>query len=156
MLLGHVFYNSQAIINDVPITAVNTFILICSSLTMVLAQEAIAKGEYKKFKIFLFATFLIGAFFISVQIIEYYTLVSIDGFSPSNGLYEATFFLQTGFHGFHVTIGLLALLGMNIGAFFNKFTKDNHLAVELMALYWHFIDLAWIVIFAFVYLLNIP
>ena len=156
LLLGHVFYNTSVIQEDIPITAINTFILILSSLTMILAQQAIAKGENEKFKRFLSITFLLGAIFISIQIIEYFLLVSVDGFVPSKGLYEATFFLQTGFHGFHVTIGLIALLGMNIGAYFNKFTKDNRLAVELMALYWHFIDLAWIVIFTFVYLLNIP
>lgn len=149
---------------DILLTAVNTFILICSSLTMVLAQDSVKRGDYKKFKLYILATFLIGATFLSIQIFEYNSLMTehlesaliqngVTTFTPNHSLYAATFFLQTGFHGFHVTIGLVALLGVLIASLKGKFTKDNHNGVELMGLYWHFVDLVWIVLFAVVYLI---
>ncbi|OLS27616.1 MAG: Cytochrome c oxidase subunit 3 [Candidatus Heimdallarchaeota archaeon LC_3] len=148
---------------DILLTAVNTFILICSSLTMVLAQDSIKKGDYRKFKLYILATFVIGAIFLSIQLFEYNALMThhlepalvqnSNVFTPEHSLYAATFFLQTGFHGFHVTIGLVALLGVLIASVKGKFTKENHTGIELMGLYWHFIDLVWIVLFAVVYLI---
>jgi heme/copper-type cytochrome/quinol oxidase subunit 3 len=153
---------------DIPLTAINTFILICSSLTMVLAQDAVKRNELGKVKLYLIATFIIGATFLSIQVFEYNELMThtledklwtylpgetITSFTPNHGLQAATFYLQTGFHGFHVTIGLVALLGVIMASLKGKFTKDNHNGLELMGLYWHFVDLVWIVLFALVYLI---
>ncbi|MHA1990144.1 MAG: cytochrome c oxidase subunit 3 [Candidatus Hodarchaeales archaeon] len=138
---------------DIPLTALNTFILICSSLTMVLAQDAVKRNDLRKVKFFLIATFLIGAAFLSIQVYEYNNLMTQHNFTPEHSLFAATFYLQTGFHGFHVTIGLVALIGVILASLRGKFTKDNHNGLELMGLYWHFVDLVWIVLFALVYLI---
>jgi heme/copper-type cytochrome/quinol oxidase subunit 3 len=137
---------------NVPVTAINTFILICSSLTMVLAQDAISKGNQKNLKIFLLATLVIGTLFLSIQVFEYNALI-IEGHTADQSLFLATFYLQTGFHGFHVTIGVTALGGVFLAAVKGKFTQQNHIGIELMGLYWHFIDIVWVILFPIVYLI---
>jgi heme/copper-type cytochrome/quinol oxidase subunit 3 len=160
------FWVAPELVLNVPVTALNTFILICSSLTMVLAQDAVKRNNLQQVRIFLILTFLIGATFLGIQVIEYNDLmthhleaavidpnINVNVFTPNHSLQAATFYLQTGFHGFHVTIGLVALIGVILASFRNKFTKDNHNGLELMGLYWHFVDLVWIVLFAIVYLI---
>src|SRR5918912_3102616 len=93
---------------NVPVTAVNTFLLICSSVTMVKAFASAQDGNLNALRWWLLATALIGATFVSVQVYEYYHLVE-KGFIPSQGLYGSTFYTMTGFHGFHVTIGVICM-----------------------------------------------
>lgn len=137
---------------NVPVTATNTFILICSSVTMVFAFAAIERGDQKKCRLWLLATAVIGASFVGVQIYEYRELAH-HGFYPSSGLYGATFFTMTGFHGFHVTVGVICLLWVTAKAFRGGYTKDDHEGVEVIGLYWHFVDLVWIILFTIVYLI---
>ncbi len=152
-------WGSPGQILNVPGTAVNTFILICSSLTMVEALAAIERGDQKRLRIFLAATMLLGIAFLSFQAYEFYHLYFQEGLTflsaPDgvNRLYGPTFFIQTGTHGAHVTAGVLAMAYTTVKAFKGGFTKENHETVELVGLYWHFVDVVWIFLFTIVYLI---
>jgi heme/copper-type cytochrome/quinol oxidase subunit 3 len=146
------------------LTAANTFILICSSVTMVLALAAIQDGKKFKGSMFLLATVLIGSTFLSIQVYEYYQLmqghhypagISATGhFRPSVSLFASCFFTMTGFHGAHVTGGVILLSVIFIRSFFfSAYSPTNYSPVELAGLYWHFVDLVWIILFTIVYLL---
>jgi heme/copper-type cytochrome/quinol oxidase subunit 3 len=137
---------------NVPVTAVNTFLLICSSVTMVKAFASAQDGKQKALRSWLLATVAIGAAFVGVQIYEYSELIH-KGFVPSEGLYGSTFFTMTGFHGFHVTIGVLCMMFVTWRAFRGKYTATDHRGVEVIGLYWHFVDLVWIILFTIVYLI---
>ena len=154
---------------NVPLTGFNTFVLICSSVTMVKAFAAIENGDQKGLRKWLLATILLGSFFVGVQVVEYRVL-SHEGFVPmadaynaigrqggtevlGGPLYGATFYTMTGFHGAHVTIGVLALTFVAIRAFMGKYTQASHGGVEIVGLYWHFVDLVWIILFTIVYLI---
>jgi cytochrome c oxidase subunit 3 len=148
------------VVLNVPLTGVNTFILICSSVTMVKAFAAIEHGDQAGLRKWLVATILLGITFVSIQVIEYIKLAH-EGFVPSRTgyhaeggpLYGSTFYTMTGFHGTHVTIGVLCMIFTAIKAFRGKYTKDNYAGVEVMGLYWHFVDLVWIILFTIVYLI---
>jgi heme/copper-type cytochrome/quinol oxidase subunit 3 len=137
---------------NVPITAGNTFLLICSSVTMVKAFAAVQDGDQRGLRLWLVATTLIGATFVGVQVFEYAQLVA-HGFVPSEGLYGSTFYTMTGFHGFHVTMGVLCLLFVTAKAFRGGYSIADHRGVEVIGLYWHFVDLVWIILFTIVYLI---
>lgn len=148
---------------SIDLTAANTFVLICSSVTMVLALGAIQRGDKKKLTMYLVATTLIGATFLGVQVFEYYELmrghlhpigISKSGhFTPNASLFASCFFTMTGFHGAHVAGGVISLACLVIGSLMGKFTKEHHAPVELIGLYWHFVDLVWILLFTVVYLI---
>jgi cytochrome c oxidase subunit III len=137
---------------NIKVTAVNTFLLICSSVTMVKAFAAVQDGIQKQLRLWLLATVLIGATFVGVQVYEYSHLIE-KGFIPSEGLYGSTFYTMTGFHGFHVTIGVLCMAFVTWRAFKGKYTATDHRGVEVIGLYWHFVDLVWIILFTIVYLI---
>jgi heme/copper-type cytochrome/quinol oxidase subunit 3 len=144
---------------DVPITALNTFILFASSLTMVEALASIERGDEKRMRRFLVLTLVLGIAFLAIQAREFYTLYFIEGLTFTsaphgvNPLYGQTFFVQTGTHGAHVTAGVFALTYTTIKAWKGGFTKENHEGVELVALYWNFVDVVWIFLFTIVYLI---
>lgn len=168
-LMGHTFdwpRPYDALVNplSIDLTAFNTFILICSSVTMVLSLSAIQRGDKLKFNLWLLATVCIGSVFLSIQVYEYYQLmfghhyplgISPDGhFRPSRSVFASCFFTMTGFHGAHVAggiIGLATLLVISLVT--GKFTRANHSPIELFGLYWHFVDLVWILLFTVVYLI---
>jgi len=137
---------------NVPLTAVNTFVLICSSLTMVTALAAIQRGDTRGLRRWLIATALLGVAFLSGQATEF-TLLASQGLSLSRNLFGATFFTLTGFHGAHVLAGVIWIGFVLARAFRGGVTQENHMAVELVGLYWHFVDLVWIIIFTVVYLI---
>jgi cytochrome c oxidase subunit 3 len=156
---------------NIPVTAFNTFLLICSSVTMVKAFAEISAGNIDKGKYYLLATTIIGASFVGVQAYEYTTLFH-EGFIPSGyvpgshladlaavgslpesvGIYASTFYTMTGFHGFHVSVGVVCLTFVTIKAFRGKYTQQDHRGIEVVGLYWHFVDLVWIILFTIVYL----
>jgi heme/copper-type cytochrome/quinol oxidase subunit 3 len=138
---------------NVPLTALNTFILICSSMTMVEALRGAQMGDERRMRAFLLLTMLLGIVFLGIQAREYILLFFQRGFRPTTSLYGATFYLQTGFHGGHVTAGVVALAFVNLKARRGGYTRDSHEGVELMGLYWHFIDVVWIFLFTIVYLI---
>jgi heme/copper-type cytochrome/quinol oxidase subunit 3 len=137
---------------NIPVTAVNTFLLICSSVTMVKAFASAQDDKMRALRWWLVATVLIGATFVGVQIYEYTHLIE-KGFVPSQGLYGSTFYTMTGFHGFHVTIGVICMTYVTMRAFQGKYTAADHRGVEVIGLYWHFVDLVWIILFTIVYLI---
>lgn len=147
---------------SIDLTAANTFVLICSSVTMVLALAAIQQGKKAKCSAYLAATVLIGSLFMSVQFYEYYQLmvghhyppgISATGhFRPDVSLFASCFFSMTGFHGLHVTAGVVTLFIVFLISLTGKFTAASHETVEYVGLYWHFVDLVWIILFTIVYL----
>jgi heme/copper-type cytochrome/quinol oxidase subunit 3 len=136
----------------VDITAVNTFILICSSWTMVKALHAIQHGHQSGLVRWLGATILIGAVFVGVQAYEYGVLIE-NQMLPNVDIFWSTFYAMTGFHGLHVIVGVLWLFCLWIAALRGKFTQADHLRIELGGLYWHFVDLVWVLLFTIVYLM---
>jgi heme/copper-type cytochrome/quinol oxidase subunit 3 len=137
---------------NIPVTAVNTFLLICSSVTMVKAFAAAQDGLQKQLRLWLIATVLIGATFVGVQVYEYRELIG-HGFIPSQSLFASTFYTMTGFHGFHVTMGVICMIYVTLRAFRGRYTAQDHRGVEVIGLYWHFVDLVWIILFTIVYLI---
>lgn len=137
---------------NVPLTAVNTMILLFSSLTMMLALQAIRDDGQKIFKNYLLATLALGVSFLVIQIYEYSHFIG-EGFLPSSSIYAACFYGATGFHGLHVLAGLIFMLYIVIGALKWRWNSENHGRVETLTLYWHFVDLMWMFVFTVVYLL---
>jgi heme/copper-type cytochrome/quinol oxidase subunit 3 len=145
---------------NVPLTGFNTFMLICSSVTMVKAFAAIEHGDQAGLKKWLIATIILGSSFVGIQVYEYIKLAG-HGFVPvaasyaaeGGPLYGTTFYTMTGFHGAHVSIGVLALIFTAVKAFRGKYSATDYGGVEIMGLYWHFVDLVWIILFTIVYLI---
>jgi len=148
---------------SIDLTTVNTFILICSSATMVLAVSAIQRGRKGRCSLFLLATVLLGSVFLGVQVYEYHELlegriyppgISPTGhFRPGVSLFASCFFTVTGFHGLHVAAGIVTLILVFLASLFGRFSAKNFAAVEYAGLYWHFVDLVWILLFTIVYLI---
>jgi heme/copper-type cytochrome/quinol oxidase subunit 3 len=136
----------------VNITAFNTFVLIVSSWTVVRSLQAIQKGDQGGLVRWLGTSILLGAFFVGVQVYEYAELIH-KGWTPNHDIFWSTFYAMTGFHGFHVVVGVLWLFCLWIGAIRGKFTAENHIRIELGGLYWHFVDLVWVLLFTLVYLM---
>lgn len=156
--LGSSDWPNPATVLDVPLTAVNTFILICSSVTMVKALSAIRHGNRKGLVLWLAGTILGGSIFLGIQAYEWTHLIheglTIQGnpFGIST-LFGATFFVLTGFHGCHVLSGVIYLFCILIRGARGAYTAENNSSVEIAGLYWHFVDLIWILVFTFVYLI---
>jgi cytochrome c oxidase subunit I len=144
---------AETILN-VPLTTVTTFILLMSSLTMVLAQDAYRRTDRTWGLRWLFATIVLGLIFLGGQVYEF-TSFYHEGLTLQTNLFGETFYTMVGFHGAHVAIGvivLLSLAGASLSGWFQKHHRD--IAVEAAALYWHFVDVVWIVIFSIVYLMR--
>ena len=120
---------------------------------MVLALAAVQRGDLKWAKVWLFLTALLGMFFLAGQVYEFTSFVH-EGLTLQRNLFGATFFVLTGTHGAHVTVGVIWLLTLWSRALRGKLGKANALTVEICGLYWHFVDVVWIVIFTVVYLIQ--
>jgi len=135
----------------VDLTAANTFILIMSSWTMVKAVFAAKRGDQGGLVRWLIGTILIGSVFVGIQVYEYIELYH-HGALPNVDIFWSTFYAMTGFHGTHVVVGVIWNTCVLIGALRGKYTAKNNLGVELAGLYWHFVDLVWVLLFTIVYL----
>ncbi|MGH7279748.1 MAG: cytochrome c oxidase subunit 3 [Candidatus Rokuibacteriota bacterium] len=139
------------------LTAAMTFLLICSSVTMVKALEWLGKGDRARARTFLLYTALGGAIFVGLQVYEWTHLIHlglhIDGNPWGASLFGTSFFIITGFHGLHVTAGVIYLLAMAGVVSRRPVPAASYNAVEIAGLYWHFVDLVWIMVFTFMYLL---
>ncbi|MCB1615776.1 MAG: cytochrome c oxidase subunit 3 [Pseudomonadales bacterium] len=131
--------------------AINTAILLTSSVFCTLAHHALVAGHRSKQIIWLFLTVALGFIFLGLQALEYHHAYAELGLTLESGIYGSTFFLLTGFHGFHVTMGATMLLIMLIRSIKGHLTPDNHFAFEAAAWYWHFVDVVWVFLFIFVY-----
>lgn len=136
---------------DPYLTGLNTFILIVSSFTMVLALDACHKGNQKKLLTYLGSTALLGATFLGIQVYEYQALIG-HGLAIWHHPYASTFYVCTSFHGAHVLSGVIYLTVMWLNALRGKYGPHNSSPIELVGLFWHFVDLVWIVIFTIIYL----
>ncbi|MEX0778046.1 MAG: cytochrome c oxidase subunit 3 [Phycisphaeraceae bacterium] len=137
---------------NVPLTAFNTFLLICSSVTLVFGLQSIQQGKRGLANLGLALTTLLGAIFVGVQAYEYYELYH-HGVRPDADIFGSCFYAMTGFHGLHVLLGVITLLVLTIMGYAGRFNPTHYAPVELAGLYWHFVDLIWIVLFAIVYLM---
>jgi len=138
---------------DIPFTSVSSFVLLMSSLTMVLALAAIQRVDMRAMRVWLIATAMLGLTFLAGQAFEF-TEFWNEGLSLHQNLFGTTFFVLTGFHGAHVSVGVLILLSVVDASWRGKLGPDNALTVELVGLYWHFVDIVWIVIFTLIYLIQ--
>jgi cytochrome c oxidase subunit 3 len=130
---------------------INTAILLTSSVTVTIAHHALIAGHRTQLKIFLALTFLLGFTFVALQATEYHEAYTELGLTLGTGIYGSTFFMLTGFHGMHVTIGAIMLTVIWLRVLFGHFTPQRHFAFEAVAWYWHFVDVVWLGLFIFVY-----
>ena len=137
---------------DIPLTSVSSFILLMSSLTMVLAVNSAKRNDNPNTKLWLMVTALLGALFVGGQVYEF-TAFYQEGLGFTTSLFASSFFTLTGFHGVHVTIGVIMLMSLTgiIGR--ARIPGDKAEVVEMVGLYWHFVDVVWVVIFTLVYLI---
>ena len=174
---------------SIPTTSVSTFVLLMSSMGMVLAYAALTRGNIKAFRIWIASTAIMGMTFLSFQVFEFREFANHEvhfecttpldeltafektfvdkcvegvtevdeqhGLTPRTNLFGTTFFTLTGFHGAHVTLGVIWLLSLLFYSFRGGVTAERNLDVDLAALYWHFVDVVWIVIFTVVYLFGV-
>jgi cytochrome c oxidase subunit 3 len=129
----------------------NTLILLCSGLTVTLAHHALKKNDRTPLVFWLFATVALGFLFIWFQIAEYKEAYQELGLTMGSGIYGSTFFMLTGFHGLHVTLGAIMLLVIAIRCTKGHFKPNQHFGFEAVAWYWHFVDVVWLGLFIFVY-----
>jgi heme/copper-type cytochrome/quinol oxidase subunit 3 len=139
---------------NIPYTSVSSFVLLMSSLTMVLALAAIQRGDHRALRVWLLATAFLGCTFIGGQAFEFTSFVA-KGVTLKQNLFGTTFFVLTGFHGAHVTVGVLMLLSLFALSMRGKLPQSSSMNVELVGLYWHFVDVVWIVIFTLIYLVRV-
>jgi cytochrome c oxidase subunit 3 len=135
------------------VPALNTVLLLTSGVTVTLAHWALKARDQAKTVLWLAATVLLGATFLGFQAFEYHHAYTEMNLTLGSGVYGSTFFMLTGFHGFHVTIGTIMLLVITLRAAKGHFTPDSHFAFEGVAWYWHFVDVVWLGLFIFVYVL---
>ena len=135
------------------LTAFNTFLLICSSVIFVWGLQNYQQNEIAKGNLGMLLTTLIGAVFVGVQCYEYYELIVHKGMTPDKDIMASCFYAMTSFHGLHVLMGVVALAVLTVKGYMGHFNANNYALVELTGLYWHFVDLVWIILFAIVYLI---
>ena len=135
----------------VGLPAINTAILLASSVTVTIAHHALRANNRKGLVMWLAATIILGASFLFLQAREYMEAYHEMGLTLSSGIYGSTFFMLTGFHGFHVTMGTTMLIIILLRSMKGHFTPEKHFGFEAVAWYWHFVDVVWLGLFIFVY-----
>ena len=130
---------------------INTALLMTSSITVTIAHHALLHGKRAVLKTFLAATFLLGFIFVYLQGVEYMHAYHEMNLKLTTGIYGSTFFMLTGFHGMHVTLGAIMLTIIWLRVMKGHFTPTNHFAFEAVAWYWHFVDVVWVGLYVFVY-----
>ena len=137
---------------NILVTSTSTFVLLMSSLAMVLCLAGLNEGNIRKFRKWCFITALFGAIFLGFQIYEF-TEFYLKGLGFTNSIFSSAFFSLTGTHGAHVLVGVIMLTGLGIWSFKGDISSKRHsVVVETIGLYWHFVDVIWIIIFTVVYL----
>ena len=137
---------------DIPFTSVSSFVLLMSSLTMALAVASITRGDVDRNRVWLATTAMLGAVFIGGQVYEFTTFYR-EGLGYTTNIFGSAFYTLTGFHGVHVSIGIVMLLSLLVMSLRGNLGPERAEAVEVIGLYWHFVDIVWIVIFTVVYLI---
>jgi len=139
-------------IYDIPFTSVSSFVLLMSSLTMVLAVSAAAQDDDRNTNLWLTVTALLGATFVGGQVYEFTSFYQ-EGLGFTTSLFSSSFYTLTGFHGVHVSVGIIMLLATVAMVRRNRIPGQKAEVVEMVGLYWHFVDIVWIIIFTLVYLI---
>ena len=139
---------------DLELTTTSSFILLMSSFLMALAVSALHKHNMSSYRWMISGVILFGLIFLGFQVYEFSHFVHHYGFTIHSGTFGSTFYLLTGTHGVHVAIGVLILLTQLIASFTPRLTVSNAIDVEVAGLYWHFVDVVWIIIFTAVYLVE--
>lgn len=137
---------------DIPFTSATSFVLLMSSLTMVLAVNAAKRRDERATRLWLIVTASLGGLFLSGQVYEF-TVFYREGLGFTTSLFASSFYTLTGFHGVHVAVGIVMLLSLTAMMRRNKLVGDKAETTEMVGLYWHFVDVVWIVIFTLVYLI---
>ena len=137
---------------DIPFTSVSSFVLLMSSLSMALGVAAIQRGDHRRLRVWLCTTALLGAVFIGGQIYEFTTFIR-RGMTIKTNVTSGAFYVLTGFHGVHVTLGIIMLLTLVNFSIRGRIPQARAETVEIAGLYWHFVDIVWIIIFTVVYLI---
>jgi heme/copper-type cytochrome/quinol oxidase subunit 3 len=138
---------------DIPLTTVSTFVLLMSSFLMVLALHSLREDDIPKFRLWTFGVAFFGAIFLGFQIYEFSHFVDL-GLTLGGNLFGTTFYVLTGTHGVHVTIGVIWLLSILIHSYVKPWSSKDEVYLEVAGLYWHFVDIVWIVIFTVIYLVE--
>ena len=133
------------------VPAINTLLLLSSGVTVTIAHHALKENHRGRLNLFLFFTIALGALFLALQVYEYAHAYSELNLKLTTGVYGSTFFMLTGFHGFHVTLGAIMLTVILARCLRGHFKPDQHFAFEAVAWYWHFVDVVWLGLFIFVY-----
>jgi cytochrome c oxidase subunit 3 len=150
MVNGHLEHG----VLNIPLTSFSTFILLMSSVAMVFALYNVQRGERKWSAFWLFMTAFGGSIFLGCQVYEFTNFYVHDHLTLQSNLFGTTFFVLTGFHGAHVTVGVIYLITLGVMALRGRIGPERTLNVEIAGLYWHFVDVIWIVIFPLVYLIR--
>lgn len=143
----------KEIINPWHLPLINTILLVTSSFTVTVAHHALKHGNRKKLKTWLIATIVLALVFIGFQAEEYVQAYTELDLTLKSGIYGSTFFMLTGFHGAHVIMGTLMLIIMLVRIMKGHFTAEKHFGFEAVSWYWHFVDVVWLGLFVFVYIL---
>ena len=160
LIATYMVYRGQSVVGpypidiiDIPVTTISTFVLLCSSFAMVQALAATNANNQRGIQVWLLATAFMGSIFIGFQVYEFNAFRS-EGLLLSTNLFGSTFFTLTGFHGAHVTLGVIWLMGLFFVARKGRLGPRTALDVEIAGLYWHFVDIVWIIIFTLLYLIG--
>ncbi len=160
LIATYMVYRGQSLVGpypadivDVPVTTISTFVLLMSSFGMVMAVAAARNGNQRRLIQWLVVTILLGATFIGFQVYEF-NAFRVEGLRYETNLFSSSFYTLTGFHGAHVTLGLVWLIAIAIIAARNRAGRPSDLDVDIAGLYWHFVDIVWIVIFTLLYLIG--
>ena len=140
---------------DIPFTSVSSFVLLMSSLTMGLSLASLQRGDYRNTRLWLLTTALLGALFIGGQVYEFTTFLR-EGLGYSTSPFSSAFFTLTGFHGVHVSIGIVMLMSLYVSSMRGNLKRESSETLEIVGLYWHFVDVVWIFIFTVIYLVPSP
>jgi heme/copper-type cytochrome/quinol oxidase subunit 3 len=138
---------------NIPITSVSTFVLLMSSLAMVLGLHYVKEGEKNKGTLWILVVVVLGTVFMGFQFVEFREFAHL-GLTPRTNIFGTTFFILTGIHGAHVTIGVIWMAFLAYSSHNGALRPDNALDLEIAGLYWHFVDIVWIVIFTVIYLIS--
>ena len=158
LIVTYMIYRGQSVtgpqpaeVLDIPVTTVSTFVLLMSSFSIVLALAGIQRGDIAAFRRWILITALGGLTFLGFQAFEFTEFVH-KGLGLTTNVFGGSFFMLTGTHGTHVAVGVIWLLSLYFSSLRGRLVEDGPLKVDTMALYWHFVDVIWIVIFTVVYL----
>lgn len=145
------FIGPKEVIGAWGLPAINTLLLLLSGVTLTIAHWGLKENNRQKLQVSLFATILLGATFLVLQATEYMHAYHELGLTLSSGIYGSTFFMLTGFHGLHVTIGAIMLTIIWLRCSQGHFSLEHHFGFEAVAWYWHFVDVVWLLLFVLVY-----